>query len=462
MIPLLRFTALALACSLLCGCTAAAPAPTVSTDPPAASSGDPLVAQPQYPQVAAYPMEEDFIDAVTGEFDDDGYMQAYNLWRDGMRQNPSLAQQQMQTLTPYFSRCIPEFLSTSDENTVCSPANIYMALAMLAECTGGTSRQELLTLLNAGPIEDLRTQAQQVWRSHYRADGASTCILANSLWLENGLPFREEITGRLARDYYASVFQGDLGSEEVNQLLRSWINDQTGGLLQEQSQNLTLDPQTILALASTIYYRAKWTDEFWPDNNTDGIFHAPGGDLPAEFMNRTLSYGPYYWGDNFGAVSLSLEDGSKMWLILPDEGTTPADILSGGQAIRLTLGNWQESGQQKSLRINLSLPKFDVSSDLKLKDALNRLEIHGVFDPETADFSALIPDTAAWLDTVNHAARVKVDEEGVEAAAYTVMAVCGAGAPPEEEMDFILDRPFLFVISSRYDLPLFCGVVNTP
>jgi len=29
-------------------------------------------------------------------------------------------------------------------------------------------------------------------------------------------------------------------------------------------------------------------------------------------------------------------------------------------------------------------------------------------------------------------------------------------------MDFVLDRPFLFFITSRDDLPLFAGIVHTP
>jgi len=179
-------------------------------------------------------------------------------------------------------------------------------------------------------------------------------------------------------------------------------------------------------------------------------------------MNKQLTYGPYYWGDDFGAVSLRLEDGSNMWLILPDEGKTPADILASGHALRLALGGWLETGAQKSLRVNLSLPKFDVGSDLRLEEALQSLGISTVFDPEAADFSPILPDQAAWLDRVNHAARVKVDEEGVEAAAYTVMMAAGAAMPPEDEMDFILDRPFLFFITSRDDLPLFAGIVNEP
>lgn len=42
------------------------------------------------------------------------------------------------------------------------------------------------------------------------------------------------------------------------------------------------------------------------------------------------------------------------------------------------------------------------------------------------------------------------------------MAMSGAGAPPDEieEIDFTVDCPFLFVIMSDDNLPLFAGVVN--
>ena len=93
--------------------------------------------------------------------------------------------------------------------------------------------------------------------------------------------------------------------------------------------------------------------------------------------------------------------------------------------------------------------------------ALKALGITSAFNHE-ANFSPILSEQEAWLDAVNHAARVKIDEEGVEAAAYTVMAVAGAARPPEDEMDFILDRPFLFLITSRDNLPLFAGVVNNP
>lgn len=66
------------------------------------------------------------------------------------------------------------------------------------------------------------------------------------------------------------------------------------------------------------------------------------------------------------------------------------------------------------------------------------------------------------ISKTQHDVRVVIDEEGVTASAYTLMTEAGAGMPPSEEMDFVLDRPFLFVLDSYDGLPLFAGIVNQP
>ena len=131
---------------------------------------------------------------------------------------------------------------------------------------------------------------------------------------------------------------------------------------------------------------------------------------------------------------------------LADEPTMDF-LLSGG-----------ESAESKYLIVNLALPKFDIASDLDLADSLKSLGITDVFDPAVSDFSPMTDDTAAYLSQAKHAARVTVDEEGVTAAAYTVMMVCGEAAPPEEEVDFVLNRPFVFAITGTDGLPLFAGM----
>ena len=53
---------------------------------------------------------------------------------------------------------------------------------------------------------------------------------------------------------------------------------------------------------------------------------------------------------------------------------------------------------------------------------------------------------------VKHDARVTIDEKGCTATAYTVMMMAGAGRPPEEEVNFVLDKPFLFAITNHSQL----------
>lgn len=426
--------------------------------PATTASAQGLIAAPEYPEMAPYPDESRYY--ITNDWD--AFSLEYEAWRADQKAQRDQPAGYADSLENYFLTGIPTLLSGNGEgNSVCSPLNIYMALAMLAETTGSSSRQQILDLLGAGSIEALRTQAGQVWNAHYMADSASSSLLANSLWLENGLQYDANTVRTLADSYYASIYQGDLGSETMNEALRGWLNEQTGGLLEDQVQNISMPQETILALASTIYYRAKWTDAFSEGNNTEDIFHAPSGDRTVTYMNRTLAYGPYYWGEDYGATYLNLEDGSKMWLILPDEGYSPEDILASGHALELLLGDYYNAENKAAIKVHLSLPKFDVVSDMKLNEKLEALGITDVFSA-SADFSPILPEDAACLDTASHAARVKIDEEGVEAAAYTVMMASGAAMPPEDEVDFVLDRPFLFVITSHDNLPLFAGIVNEP
>lgn len=426
-----------------------------------APSAAPEPAKAEYPKMAPYPDESKYFGLNASE-DPEEFSNVYNAWREDQLARWDRPEGYTDGLAGFFGNCIPVLLSGSSGNPVCSPLNIYMALAMLAEITGNNSREQILDTLNASSLDALRSQAGHVWNAHYSNDGANFTILANSLWAREGLSLKQATVNTLTEHYYASVFQGDLGSKEMNQQLQQWLNEQTGGLLEEQVQNVSMDPQTVMALASTIFYRVKWRNEFMEEWNTQDTFHGPSGDSQVTFMNRQLSYGPYFWGEGFAAAYLPLEDDSKMWLILPDEGSTPADILNDGEALDLVLNHWENTENQKSLKVNLSMPKFDIAADVQLTEALKTLGITDVFHPESADFSAILPEDPAWLDQVKHAARVTVDEEGVSAAACTVMMMCGAAMPPEEEVDFILDRPFLFLITSRDDMPLFAGIVNQP
>ena len=129
----------------------------------------------------------------------------------------------------------------------------------------------------------------------------------------------------------------------------------------------------------------------------------------------------------------------------------------------LRTGNKFAWADGRDVIVNLALPKFDTACRCSLLDGLKAMGVKDICDPAKADFSPLLPDAEGTaLSAANHAVRVTVDEEGVAAAAYTALALAGAGMPPDEEIDFTLDRPFLYVITGDQGLPLFIGIVNDP
>jgi len=413
-----------------------------------------VIAEAEYPEMAPYPNDEL---VFNDDFDWDSFKEADAAWRASLRAQQNMAPEH-DGLLPFYAATLPQFLGGSEgKNLVYSPLNVYLALAMLAETTGGNSRQQILDLLNAKNIGTLRDRAHGLWNANYRDDGAATSRLASSLWLNENVSFHQDTMDRLAETYYASSYQGKMGSESFNKALRSWLNEQTGGLLEEYTADIEMDPSTILALATTIYFRVKWGGEFQSERNSQEVFHGAVSDVTAEFMHQS-DMSDYYWGDNFAAYDKSFGEGGSMMFVLPNEGVSVDDLLNDSLVMDFLYApaRWEN---RERLLVNFSMPKFDVSSQIDLTDGLNALGVTDVFDFNTADFSPMTDLKDVFLSTATHAARVKVDEQGVEAAAFTVMIDAGA-APPKDEVDFVLDRPFLFAIISETGQILFAGVVN--
>ena len=413
------------------------------------------VALPGYARIMEHPDLDDYKDR-------ESYMADVEIWSSELNNRRTTRENAAISLSPFFTEASAEFLAPqSNENALWSPINAYIGLAMLTEITDGDSRKEILDLFGVEDIETLRSQVSAVWESVYEDDGNEISTLANSLWLENGLNYNQDTMNNLAYHYYASVYQTDLGSNSANKKIGNWLNKNTGGMLKDRTDKINLSPDTVLALYSTLFFQAKWGDEFDSKNNTDGIFYGVNGDTNVTYMNKKLCQMNYYWHDDYSAVALGLKNGSTMWFILPDEGKTTADVLSDNTyGEMISLGDGEEGWQNKKyMKVNLSVPKFDVSSTVNLKDGLGKMGITKVFDMESSDFTAITSDTPVYVSAVNQSARVEIDEKGVKAATYIEIPGCGSAMPPEEIIDFVLDRPFVFVIS-KGNLPLFTGVVN--
>lgn len=371
-------------------------------------------------------------------------------------------------LSKFITYSTKAFLGDTEGNAIYSPVNVYMALAMLAETSAGDSRDQILNALGSDSIESLRSDANAIWNALYTDDGTAKTILANSLWLRDEGEYKSEPIDILAKNYYASTFEGRMGSKEYDEVLRGWLNEQTDGMLTDQVKGIGMPEDTVLALASTILFNAKWADEFDPEDNTKETFYGTDGNIKTEFMHESVN-GSVDVGDNFTAYKKYFAEHGFMTFVLPKEGMTPRELIAtdefteyvncGGRDNYMTditdKPCWMT---QRHAIINLSMPKFDVSSQLDLTKDLGKLGITDITDEIKADMSPIV-ENGGYLDSIVHGARVTVDEKGCKAAAFT-MILCGATSAPLDEIEFTLDRPFVFIINGYDGLPLFIGTVN--
>ena len=417
----------------------------------------------KYPNIRSYDSWNDFV-------------KAENEWCDAVKE------QQMQYLIQYTNAdreqadsgvkkfteksLVALLQGESGTNRICSPLNLYLALGMLAETTTGETREQILTVLGEKSIEAVRKMSDTAWNTAYADDGINHSLLAAALWLRDDpdTEYVPETVELLASMYHASTFRGKMGSDAYNKALQTWLNKNTGDLLKGAAAKQTFDTATMLALTTTVYYKTKWQLEYEASKTSPDKFHAAGGDVTVDFMHKTEN-AEYYYGDNFIAVSDGFDEQGDngafgdMIFFLPDEGVSTEELLSDPQFMSVLL-----HGKGELVTVRFSVPKFSVDSEAELSDNLRSLGMTDVFTIGKADFSGISKDSdGLYLSKVDHCVHVEIDEKGVKAAAFTDMTVA-AGMPLllGDELDFVLDRPFIFAVRSESGMPLFVGIVENP
>ncbi len=380
-------------------------------------------------------------------------------WWNAYRTKVQASKNLQNGIDGYYAAIMREVLPSGEENTVCSPINIYIAFAMLAEVSDGNTRQQVLELLGAPDIGTLRSTVSALWEGNYADTPVFKSLLANSLWLNGKYRYNDETLARLSEQYYASSFSGTPGSPEMDEALRDWTDKHTGGLLHEYVKEMKLDPATVLEIVSTIYYKAQWTELFLPGNTTQEVFHGTTGDTTVDMMHRTDTLGVYRT-DTFTSIGLNLFDSGSMYFFLPKEGVDVNALAADPELLAATRYS-VDNEKWSSPLVRLSVPKFKASSRTDLLEIIRSLGLTDALDPALADFTPLTTDRDdLYLSAAEHAAMVEIDEQGVTGAAYTALAVAEGASEPDEEIDFVLDRPFLFLITGRDGSVLFSGIIR--
>ena len=132
-----------------------------------------------------------------------------------------------------------------------------------------------------------------------------------------------------------------------------------------------------------------------------------------------------------------------MTILLPKEGKTVSDVL-----VSLTAENWQRYQRMGNAKVDVKLPRFESQSDVDLTTIMSALGMPRAFDDRLAEFPNFCNDPT-YIGLMKQVARIKLNEEGTEAAAVTVVEMDFKSASVSQRVEFHATRPFLYVISEQ-------------
>ena len=150
-----------------------------------------------------------------------------------------------------------------------------------------------------------------------------------------------------------------------------------------------------------------------------------------------------------------------MLFILPGENVALRQIeeMLSESFINRVIGMYKEE-------VRVIIPRFEFEMRHNLVTPLREMGL-GVAFSLAADFSGLAkvnPDECIYISNAEQMVKIKVDEEGTEAAAatYIEMQAMKKSLPPPVP-EFVADHPFIFVLRDRVSgAILFMGRVMKP
>lgn len=350
-------------------------------------------------------------------------------------------------------------------NYVLSPLSIFSALAMVTECGSSDTREEILSLYDMTYSELVSNYSilyNDLCRKFNGDTGSASCLnLLNSIWMQSGYDFKQNCIDNLSNYYYTDSCQVDFGinsNKYTNELIKSYINEQTNGLI---DPDLQLSPETLCLLLNTLYLKDAWGS--YDLSYTKNTYEFKNSDN--EVVNTKLLITEYQQGtigihEKYKSFFAKTQNGYKVSFLLPNNGVKPEDIF--------TLENLENSITEKFENYDLEglinyqtrvlFPAFEASADLDMSSMM--MEEFGVLSCFNPHGLTSLGGEELYASSMKHIAKVKVNEKGVEGAAVTYFPICGTGMPSNiQYFDFVIDRPFVFTISWNGYI-IFSGIIN--
>ena len=359
------------------------------------------------------------------------------------------------TFTLNFLKAVNE-TDHSGKSFIYSPLSITYVLGMVNDAATGQTEQELEQALgfHQGGINAVNDYCKNLIDNLPKVDNKVTLNIANAIFLNKNYTLKPQFTQDMQTYYNAKAEALDFGAPETLDHINGWAKEKTNGMIPNILDEI--DPYMVSYLLNAIYFKADWASKFDKNNTKTESFTTDNGktELPLMHQNVLINY------VNNGVYSaIKMPYGNGYWdmtVMLPEDGKTTDDIISqlssrGFNDVEGFCGTM--GGVFKPYEVDLKLPRYETESDTKdvptgLTGLLQKMGINRIFDGSLAE----IPNMAnahVYISMMRQKAKIKVNEEGSEAAAITVAGITATyiNEPVQyPKAVFHANRPFVYVI----------------
>ncbi|MBE6247964.1 MAG: serpin family protein [Prevotella sp.] len=346
----------------------------------------------------------------------------------------------------------------SGKSFIYSPLSITYVLGMVNDAATGDTEKELEQTLgfHKGGIKAVNEYCKKLIEGLPKVDNKVTLDIANAIFLNKDYTLKQQFQQDMQNYYDAKAEALDFSSPQTLEHINGWCNDKTKGMIPKILNDI--NPEMVSYLLNAIYFKADWASKFDPKNTKEETFTTEKGSttLPMMHQNVLISY---LKTNTYSAVILPY--GSGLWnmtVLLPEEGKTTDDVIKElAESSTVNNPGWCETGGNyfQGYEVDLKLPRFETDSDtdkLGIKDGLvglmKNMGINLAFDSYLAEIPNMC-NAPVYIAMMRQKAKIKVNEEGSEAAAVTVagMDLLSAGPMEYPKATFHANRPFVYVIS---------------
>ena len=346
-----------------------------------------------------------------------------------------------------FYREVAEQTEAS-KSMILSPLSVIYALGLVNNGASVAVQKEIASVLGFGAegTQDINAFCANLIANAPLLDEQVTLGIANAFFLNSlkGYTLYDAFKADMNNYYQALVEELDFSQQASCDRINAWASEKTHGMIPSVMKQL--NPSAISYILNALYFKGTWKYQFNEEYTQTERFKTPNETVEVPMMSALIDTLSHVDLGAYSAVRLPYGNGAySMTVVLPHPKESLADIekMLTAEAFQ----QMQDSMTEKE--VELHLPRFETEAEMPLVKILRSLGISSAFTGEA--FPYVCPENSdISIENVFQKAKIKVNEEGSEAAAVTVIELTENAAPdPSKSAVFYANRPFLYFITER-------------